>query len=418
MLVVGGDPERVAAAAEAVVAVSAPRVVTVLCAEEGGAGGARHALEDLGDGCFALRSAPPHEAAAIASDATGGLLRALGLRPTLLVAVDGAPALAADFMDAPAHRAARAAAVAGVPAVALHSAAPPRVAAAALREVLRAAAGPLGGLATPAANCPRAHFPFPERARWAALGSAQLPATDDELAKSLARADAGDFMAADCWSLGGDIAPGVGGRAPDPPDPAALRAALRAAFVDADVLLSVNVPRTFAPESGRFASTRPGVVWHQEPVRAEGSERGAGGADDVFGRSLPLHRDAEARASADGATFVPQLNAAKVVADTRPESTPALALRERQPLPAAFTVGAGTLLTDASARGDVDALLAGVAAVSTHQVWPQSHALSLVDAAMVEALREDAASGLPAWLGGECRCVSTRAAGYTGHMAS
>ena len=43
--------------------------------------------------------------------------------------------------------------------------------------------------------------------------------------------------------------------------------------------------------------------------------------------------------------------------------------------------------------------LAGKVAVSTLSTWPQGHAFSLLDAALVEALRE-ADSGLPAWFSG------------------
>ena len=68
-------------------------------------------------------------------------------------------------------------------------------------------------------------------------------------------------------------------------------------------------------------------------------------------------------------------------------------------LPTTMRVSAGTLLVDASARGDVDAVLAGECAVGACQTWPHGHALSLLDGVMTEALREGKdGTGMPAWL--------------------
>eukprot|EP00793_Prasinoderma_coloniale_P006115 PRCOL_00004589-RA len=351
---------------------------------------------------FVLR-APPAAAATAACAPNGGLAAALGLRPALCVCGPWRePALGADAPGGGAHEAARAAALAGVPAVAAcvpaTGAGVPldgiaeaiEVASAHAARLLAAAGSPAHG---GAANWPRAHFPFPTRGRWADVGGAQLPC-DAELTRSLgadAAAGSDGFAAADCWSLGGAAALSV----PTEEEvraaalsPAERRAVLAQAFRDGDVYVALHAPaRWRASAGGRFAPARPGVLWHQE--------------QDLFGRSLPLQTVGGASApTSDGATFVPQLNAAQVLADAREGRAGRGAVADR-PLPTAFRVGAGTLLVDASARGDVDAVLAGRCAVGACQTWPHGHALSLLDSVMTEALREAGAAddqGMPAWL--------------------
>ena len=63
-----------------------------------------------------------------------------------------------------------------------------------------------------------------------------------------------------------------------------------------------------------------------------------------------------------------------------------------------FVLSGGTVVADDSARGDVDAVMSGQAAVMALPTWPQGHAFSLLDVVAVEALREDPATGLPLWL--------------------
>ena len=275
-----------------------------------------------------------------------------------------------------------------------------------------------------APNWPRAHFPFPTQGRWADLGGAQLPC-DEALTRSIAaEAAAGSdgFAVADCWSLGGGTALSM----PTQDEvraavlsPAERRAVLARAFKDGDVYVAIQAPtRWRASAGGRFAPARPGVLWHQEQVEAVyGSAEGVGAgvgdgrytnphqARDLYGRSLPLHTTDAVSPTSDGARFVPQLNSAQVAADVRGGvggvGVGGAAAAADSALPTAFRLGAGTMLVDASARGDVDAVLAGRCAVSTCQVWPHGHPLSLLDAVMTEALREadgQAGQGMPAWL--------------------
>eukprot|EP00798_Chlamydomonas_sp_ICE-L_P014644 gene14644-20680_t len=221
------------------------------------------------------------------------------------------------------------------------------------------------------ANCPRAHFPFPSEGRWSSLGGPQLPGTDPELTRSLGATSSSlaDFAASDCWSFGNNIPLDSTASVNKANTAEELRDVLRSAFREGDVFLAVHVPPRWGAGQARFSSTRPG----------------------------------QTQASSNGAVFVPQLNTMKVVRDTRvvSKSVGGQNGEEMQvpvSLPTSFTIGSGTSLMDASSRGDVDAVFAGVTSVTTMQTWSHSHAFSLLDGVMVEALREDSVSGLPAWL--------------------
>ena len=412
VLVVAADPAALAASAAAVARALRCRVVGVRhSGARGVRGGEALALRppNAGDEWFALEGGA-EEAVMCALDPSDGLLRWLGLAPGLcVVGYHPEPSIGADADTSASVAAARAAAVLGVPAVAAClpvTAAPdgPSPAAVdALAEVLRGAGAALGwggGGAAAAANCPRAHFPFPTEGRWAALGSPQLP-LDAELQRSL-RGEAVQYAAADCWSMGDDV-PGAGAAAAAPgATPAQRRAILRRAFRDADVFLCLHVGPRWTARGGPqpFASTRPGVLWHQEQVAAQGPAPAAppegAPAADVWGRTLPVQRLEAAQPSSRGATFVRQLNTERVLRD----AAAAGAAPAPRPLPAAFTVGRGTMVMDPSGRGDVDAVFGGRACVSTLQTWPHSHPFSLLDGLKVEALRQDA-RGFPLWLSGE-----------------
>lgn len=118
---------------------------------------------------------------------------------------------------------------------------------------------------------------------------------------------------------------------------------------------------------------------------------------DLFGRSLPLHRIGEAQPSSesDRARFVPQLNTEKVAASAGREISRS---SKQTGAPLGFTISKGTSLMDASPRGDVDAVFSGSVSVTLLQTWPHSHPLSLLDRVMAESLREHEATGLPLWL--------------------
>jgi hypothetical protein len=62
-----------------------------------------------------------------------------------------------------------------------------------------------------------------------------------------------------------------------------------------------------------------------------------------------------------------------------------------------FTVRRGTLLSDAAACGDVEAVFEGRAALSVVQTWPAGHPLSCRDELLLAAL-DEGPGGLPAWL--------------------
>ena len=187
---------------------------------------------------------------------------------------------------------------------------------------------------------------------------------------------------------------------PEPLGRAGLVRTLRQAFAEGDIFLALHVPGARGGQAPAFASTRPGVLWHQTPVASVLNSPQAGAAEDpqpdapdLYGRSLPLQRVGGSGPSAADARFVRQLQTERLVDH---QGTAATAEAEAEEM--AFRVGPGVVLHDASPGGDADAVLAGKVAVSTLQTWPQGHAFSLLDAALVEALREADSSGLPAWL--------------------
>ena len=397
------------------------------------------------DLCWRLEGSA-EDAAVVGTDPTDGLLRCIGMSCVLcVVGVSREVCLGEDANGARLTRAARRAAVAGVPTVGVSvpttsADAPTAPACEALEALVKAMrrGGALGAFDAGPENSPRAHFPFPTEARWASLGTAQLP-VDDHLAGSLfaAAAAAEDVAAADCWSLGGlgtashRAAPsgggGGGGRAAGP-DPAALRRTLRGAFREADVFVTLHVPPTWHPSRG-FASARPGVLWRQQRVRAgvvdahagdtyaAGKDEdvidpnprgGEGGGRDLWGRTLPSQSLNDVRADERGARFVPQLATERLVDGRAATASDASSLRstsvDRSQCPRpprAFVVSGGTVVADDCVGGDVDAVMRGMAAVVTVGTWPPGHPFSLVDDAAVEALRPAEGSGLPAWLCGE-----------------
>ena len=158
------------------------------------------------EGCFRLVGASGEDAAIVSTDPTQGLARCLGLAPVLcVVGVARETCLGEDANGARTTRAARRAAVAGVPTVAVSvptrsNDAPLQPATNALVSVLRRVASIID--TDVPSNCPRSHFPFPTTGRWSAVGTDQFQ-VDAALASQLFTRDAGDFAADDCWSLGG-----------------------------------------------------------------------------------------------------------------------------------------------------------------------------------------------------------------------
>jgi hypothetical protein len=187
---------------------------------------------------------------------------------------------------------------------------------------------------------------------------------------------------------------------------------LRTAFADGDTFLTVNVPPRWTRS---FASTRSGVLWlmHQVSSSSEASATDslAGGGKlgasdrDVWGRSLPSQALKSGQQPHAGA-FIDQDNAAMVGQRVAVRSA-SVGGRDveggegwRLKQPQEFTISRGTILTDHAARGDVEAVFSGRAAISTCQTWPATHPFALRDEMLVHALREGQ-DGLPLWLCGE-----------------
>lgn len=367
----------------------------------------KRALKKGGRSTFALYGASGEDAAVISCDPTGGLCaKFLGLEPVLcVVGISRETALGEDGNGSRVVRAGRRASVTGVPTVV---ASVPTTAPTAPIEPCAEALGALlrtlkhGGVVPldKASNCPRSHFPFPTRGRWASLGSGQLP-MDDELAASVLSTSTNDFADADCWSLGGaGVVPHTtsDGAAKSSLSPDERRRTLREAFREADIMLQLSVPPKWS--SSKFATTKPGVLWRQERVTAiyhdgNGAEdQSAASKPDVFGRSLPSQQlDGVDRADESGARFVRQLATEKLIADRHATDGTA-----EKTLPRAFTISTGVVVADESPRGDIDAVSRGAAAVSTLSVWPESHPFALLDDVLVESLRDDPHTGLPRWI--------------------
>lgn len=354
------------------------------------------------EGCFRLVGASGEDAAIVSTDPTQGLARCLGLAPVLcVVGVARETCLGEDANGARTTRAARRAAVAGVPTVAVSvptrsNDAPLQPATNALVSVLRRVASIID--TDVPSNCPRSHFPFPTTGRWSAVGTDQFP-VDAALASQLFARDAGDFAADDCWSLGGSgvLSHVSDGTARLDLTPAERRKVLQDAFREGDVFLSVSVPPRW--EGSEFASARPGVHWRQQSVTqcpGSGGSNSPGGrvssSSDLWGRTLPAQSLGDARASEANARFVPQLATDALIEKSSSVSSATATL------PRGFTVGPGTVVADDSAKGDVDIVMGNKVAVCATQTWPHAHAFSLLDAVAAESLRQDPSTGLPLWL--------------------
>ena len=420
--------------------------VRVVCVTYDGA--ARRRNDEIGVECadaddddgvewVALRGATSEEASAIVFDPSQGLLKCLNITTCALCVFGVSRELAlgsdGETASASARRGGRAASVCGIPTVVAtvpttSRAAPIDDAIDATCDVVRACLGALGAMTTDehgvssvgARNWPRAHFPFPSLGRWASLGaSRELAFRDDALAASVLTppmADVGFGANADCWSLGGlgGVSHYADAADVDAISPERARQVLRDAFADADIYVAVSVPPR---RRGKFHACKPGVLWRQEAVRAlRSSDDDASvsmtaadaNAKDTFGRSLPRQNLGDASASDVGARFVSQLATEKLVNDRRAkarmddkDNDKDDVARRRHPsdaLPRAFVLTPGTIVADDSPRGDVDVVISGGVAVSIVNTWPHAHALSLVDAVVVESLREHPTSGVPLWL--------------------
>lgn len=368
------------------------------------------AVSSAGGDAFAL-ACDGEAAATVAADSDGLAARALGGCGACVVATREAT-LGEDGETKRSMRAARRAAVVGLPTVVFSA---PRgrggeedddARCEALAVVFRALTENVLTDNYSARNVPRAHFPFPTRGRWAALGSEQLR-MDDALAADVLSTSGEDFATADCWSLGGSGAtPHVGPTtsASKTEDPESMREALREAFRDGDVFIAVNAPPSWTRMGKRFSATRPGVYWRQQRVEAidvDGEAEVTDASVDVFGRTLPvqdLSSTTTSRASERGARFVRQLATERVVAERAPKSSDATPPDARATrVPSAFRLVAGVVVADDSPRGDLDAFAAGRASVCLRQTFPRGHAFEMLDAPCVEHMRETE-NGLPRWL--------------------
>jgi len=363
---------------------------------------------------YDLREATGEDAAVVALDPTDGLLARLGRTCALAIVVARAPCLGEDVFGHRAARSARRCAVAGTPTIlasvpTTSKRAPIEPCAEALETVLRRAWEVIPNAPR---NNPRSHFPFPTRGRWASLGTAQLP-MDDELAASVLASNANEFASADCWSLGGFGAVphfGGGGGGGTELSPRERREALRDAFQDADVFLNLSVPPTWTAAKG-FSATRPGVLWRQERCRAVDGEdsRTPASTRDRFGRTLPAQDLSTPHATEKDARFVRQLATERLIEDRAATTTAAPEAASPRPLPRAFVVADGVVVADDSPRGDVDAVMRGVASITTVPTWPAAHAFCVLDALLVESLRaDDAADGVPAFLVAESDTSATQ----------
>ena len=344
-------------------------------------------VEGRGGGVWAVSQASPQQAILVATDPTAGLMRQIGLSIALAVVMDTASGLGSAEC-----KCSRQAALAGIPTIAVRLAsrsASLSSAKSALSVLLDAAAGVLAphGRLEAATNSPRAHFPFPERGRWASL------VRDDW---DWAREERDDWAKADGWSDAYSIFPSSDG---GPLDREALRQCLRTAWLEGDGFIMVQIP----PDSSlsqRFSSTKPGVLWRQEQVSLAAEEEEEGIGRDLWGRSLPavsLGGDPEAR-------FVPQLQTQSLIERQKGQgggSGAGHGSKAGETVPGAilkFRITPGTVLHDSSPRGDADAVMRQRIAVSFVPMWPQGHPFALLDACLVESLREDEDTGLPRWI--------------------
>jgi hypothetical protein len=210
---------------------------------------------------------------------------------------------------------------------------------------------------------------------------------------------------------------------------------LQAACADGDALLCLNVPPTWSEAAG-FAAARPGVLWHCHQVEPQQQQPEHGGSwrsreaatsrswavdgHDLYGRTLPAASYGSSVPT--GSNFVGQDNTRKVAHErssyaaedssssssssrwcstsTHSSSSSSSSSSEanwQDAAPASFTIRHGTMLSDAAACGDVEAVFGGRAAVTLLQTWPAGHPLSLRDELLLAAL-DEGPGGLPAWL--------------------
>ena len=380
---------------------------------EGASVAVKRVEEEEEDALFEMSGASGETAAVVALDPTGGLVREMGLSSVLcVVGVARDVSLGEDMYGSRAVRAARRAAVVGVPTVVVSAVTRSNMeekiqpALRALKIILKEVKAVIS--IERAKNCPRSHFPFPTNGRWASLGTSAFPIEDEALSKAIFDDDSGsDFASKDAWSFGGSIAPQTKGNSDSGngktgETPERRRKALRDAFEEADLFLHIHVPPNW--KENKFQSTRPGVLWRQQRVTSDTNASNGGGAEnknDAFGRTLPMQSIAanETRADESGASFVRQLATEALVAQRRNERENS----SKKSIPTAFKISSGTVVADDSHRGDLDAISKGFAAISAVSSWPQGHAFALLDDVLVESLREETDEsartvGLPSWL--------------------
>jgi len=380
---------------------------------EGASVAVKRLEEEEEDALFEMSGASGETAAVVALDPTGGLVHEMGLSSVLcVVGVARDVSLGEDMYGSRAVRAARRAAVVGVPTVVVSA-----VTRSNMEEKIQPALRALNIILKEvkavisierAKNCPRSHFPFPTNGRWASLGTSAFPIEDEALSKAIFDDDDGsDFASKDAWSFGGSIAPQTkgssdSGNGKTGETPERRRKALRDAFEEGDLFLHIHVPPNW--KENKFQSTRPGVLWRQQRVTSDTNASNGGGAEnknDAFGRTLPMQSIAanETRADESGASFVRQLATEALVAQRRNERDNS----SKKSIPTAFKISSGTVVADDSHRGDLDAISKGFAAISAVSSWPQGHAFALLDDVLVESLREETDEsagtlGLPSWL--------------------
>ena len=371
---------------------------------------------------FEMNGCSGETAAIVALDPTGGLIAKMGLSSVLcVVGVARDVSLGEDMHGSRAVRAARRAAIVGVPTVVAsavtRSGMEGKIDAClkALKVVLKQVKGVIS--MERAKNCPRSHFPFPTNGRWASLGTTAFPIEDEALSKAIFDDSSGiDFASKDAWSFSGSIAPARDssnhGSSKTGETPERRRKAIRDAFGEADVFLHIHVAPNWM--ENKFQSTRPGVLWRQQRVSSD--DRDDDKTPDTFGRTLPMQSIAadETRADESGASFVRQLATESMIAQRRNENNNNNNNNnnnaeekkdiENKVIPSVFKVSSGTVVADDSHKGDVDAVSKGFAAISTISAWPQGHAFAILDDVLVESLREVSSGsnsglvGLPSWL--------------------
>jgi hypothetical protein len=140
-------------------------------------------------------------------------------------------------------------------------------------------------------------------------------------------------------------------------------------------------------------------------------------SQDLYGRTLPS--SGYGSQVPMGSNFVGQDNTRAVLADNNSRSdsswrsttdgTDSLQQQQQQQqegcgvqrgasIPSSFVVQRGTLLNDAAACGDVEAVFAGRAALTVCQSWPAGHPLTVRDEVLLAGLDQVPGGLMPAWL--------------------